>query len=251
MLRVFFGHHKCASRAARAILRTAAEYQDARLWTYSDFLVADGPKFEFWDLPAIDDPIRLADIPDGHIVGYIDATPDRLDELRAIGRPFRAVEVVRDPRNVLVSGYAHHKGAHPVDTERWRWRLLEALQPALRTLDVDAGLRLEMNTVFRQIMRQQFSLATSPHPEIRLLRVEQLATDREAFVAELGAWLELGAIVDEHPAEADPGSYRTVDPDDWRDVLRGELLDDFMRDYGSLVRELGYSDTAPVPADRE
>jgi hypothetical protein len=143
MLRVYFGHHKCGSRAIRSILRDDAKRRGARLWAYDDFLTDTEPKFEFWELPEIDNPIRLSDIPDGDIVCYINATPGRLDEVRRQGRPFRAVEIVRDPRNVLVSGYRHHKADHPCETPLWRWPLLEAVQPALRLLDEDAGLRLE------------------------------------------------------------------------------------------------------------
>ena len=105
MLRVYFGHHKCGSRAVRSILRDDAARRGVRLWSYDDFLPDPGPKFEFWNLPEIDDPIRLSEIPDDDIVCYINATPERLHEVRRQRRPFRAVEVVRDPRNVLVSAY--------------------------------------------------------------------------------------------------------------------------------------------------
>ena len=97
-----------------------------------------------------------------------------------------------------------------------------------------------MNTIFRQIVRTQFSLANEHQGDVTVLRLEQLAGDRPAFVEVLGASLDLESIVDNHPVPSDPATYRSVDPQSWKASLKGELLQEVSRTYGDVISQLGY-----------
>jgi hypothetical protein len=62
----------------------------------------------------------------------------------ALLRPYRGVHVMRDPRDMIVSGYHYHKWTH----EPWVHRLDdhgESYQEKLRRLDKTAGLYLEID----------------------------------------------------------------------------------------------------------
>ena len=56
-----------------------------------------------------------------------------------------------------------------------------------------------MNTIFGEVATAQFSLTIAAHPDLSLLHVEQLATDRHGFVTRLAEHLDLDTIVDNEP----------------------------------------------------
>ena len=97
-----------------------------------------------------------------------------------------------------------------------------------------------MNTIFREVATAQFSLTTAAHPDLPLLHVEKLATDRQAFITRLAEHLNLDTMVDNEPPAANPQKYRTVDPEAWRSSLPSSVLNDFVRRYGALTTALGY-----------
>ena len=79
---------------------------------------------------------------------------------------FRAFHVVRDPRDILVSGYFSHLKTHPTEN----WPNLISFRKRLQSAVVDKGLRLEMDFMYRVWLR----MAGWPllHPNILTMRLE-------------------------------------------------------------------------------
>ena len=100
-----FLHHKCASLYLRAAI-SAAGQAAGRLTQISSLNSLAAP------------PSRTAIVDAMGTTEYcLDDNawaqmPERLD---AIGRPWRAVQFVRDPRDLLVSAYWSHRYSHPLN----------------------------------------------------------------------------------------------------------------------------------------
>jgi hypothetical protein len=72
-------------------------------------------------------------------VEFLAYTNAEIDQVRPLP-PHRGVHVVRDPRDVLVSGYFSHKNSHPTD----RWPELKSHRDALQSLSKEEGLLKEI-----------------------------------------------------------------------------------------------------------
>jgi hypothetical protein len=76
---------------------------------------------------------------EAHGVEFLAYTNAEIEEARALP-PHRGFHVVRDPRDVLVSGYFSHKNSHPTDG----WPELEEHREALQSLSKEEGLLREI-----------------------------------------------------------------------------------------------------------
>lgn len=120
----FYGHHKCATTWLRGILAKVGELTARRMVNF------DNPRQFDHDLAA-----RLAKHPPG-IVAYTNADIGQVRNLA----PMPGVHLIRDPRDVVVSGYFSHKKSHP--TEGWP-ELLEHRR-RLESLNEEDGLLAEI-----------------------------------------------------------------------------------------------------------
>ena len=97
----FYGHHKCATTWLRGLLsdlgrltgRSMATFDNARQFNHD-----------------------LASHLQKHSLGIVAYTNADIEQVRKLP-PMRAVHLIRDPRDVVVSGYFSHKKSHP--TEGW------------------------------------------------------------------------------------------------------------------------------------
>jgi hypothetical protein len=83
-------------------------------------------------------------------VEFLAYTNAEIEEMRRLP-PRPGVHVVRDPRDVLVSGYFSHKNSHPTE----RWPELEEHRKTLLTLPKEKGLlkEIEFSRPFLEAMR--------------------------------------------------------------------------------------------------
>lgn len=174
--------------------------------------------------------------------------------------PVRGIHVVRDPRDVVVSGYFSHLHSHPAE----HWPALQHYREALATVDQDAGLMMEME-FSAGVMADMRSWPADP-PGILTLRFEDMIGD-QAPVAfhrifdRLGFW-EAGfdepallRILEQFSFRAlsqgrDPGQvdvrhhYRKGVAGDWRNHFKPAHRWIFKRRYNDLLVRYGYESDA-------
>ena len=125
-LYIFFGHHKCATGWIDSILRETCFNLGWR------FCIVHRPV----DFAAYGSLARLVEAEKPDVLAYTNADQSHLTGLP----PFRAFHVIRDPRDVIVSGYFSHRNSHPTDN----WPELAKHRERLLSVSKDEGLLLEM-----------------------------------------------------------------------------------------------------------
>src|SRR5262245_26796715 len=130
MLRVLIARHKAASMWARSILEEAAFALAMRT------LVVFAPS-QWADDPSLGDLVRAKD-PD--LLVLTNAHQKDLDTLPE----HRSVHLIRDPRDIVVSGYFSHRNSHPTSALGVDWPELIEHRKQLLELDQDAGLAEEI-----------------------------------------------------------------------------------------------------------
>lgn len=127
-LRVFFGHHKCATGWIGALLREVALHMGRRF----DVINRRCDFSDFTSLGHYVDERRV------EMLSYANAD---IQQARTLP-PHIGFHVVRDPRDVLVSAYFSHKNTHSTHEG---WPELEAHRQRLRSTSKEAGLFAEMS----------------------------------------------------------------------------------------------------------
>ncbi len=191
---VFFRHHKCATGWIDGILREVCFYMGWR------FRIVHRPA----DFAAHGSLGRLVEAERPEVLAFTNADAAHLDDLP----PFRGFHVIRDPRDVVVSGYLSHRYSHPTQD----WPELAEHRRRLQQVSPQEGLFLEMN----------FSR-------------EWLAHMREWDYTRPDV-LELKMDVMNH--------YRKGQPGDWRNHFRPEHAAYFQQTFGDLLIQLEYETDA-------
>lgn len=184
-------------------------------------------------------------------------------DVRRLDDDFRIVRFVRDPRDLVVSGYFYHKrGAEPwfrheSPTPAY-WAAINAEVPAampkglsyadyLNQLSLEDGLIAEI-----EFRKKHFeSLHDWPHDErIRLYRYEDILGNESAVFDDIFRFYELTGL-ERRLASWLAGYYavnrRTNDthirdprPGQWRDVFTPRVERRFEEQFGDTVALLGY-----------
>lgn len=179
MLRAFFGRHKSASTWARSVLHEVAAALDLEVLTIH-------VPAQWSAYPSLGDMIR-AEKPD--ILVMTNATKAEVDTLPEM----RAFHVVRDPRDIVVSGYFSHLHSHPEVVGGIEWKALPEHRRALKELDHDAGLMAEI--AFSAQFFDNMSVWDYDRPDILEVRMEDLISDPNR------GWSEILTHLDLHTAE--------------------------------------------------
>lgn len=185
-------------------------------------------------------------------------------ELDRLGN-FRITRFIRDPRDLIVSGYHYHKrAAEPwcsvIDPTDEDWRVVnghvpEGLRPGesyaafLKRVPVEEGLRAEM--YFRR--RHFASMLAWPeqHPHIRVFRYEDiLGHEKEVFEeifdfygANPATRKLAGLVADRRSARRRRSRLehiRNPEPRQWARLFTPALVEEFDVLYGAAVQKLGY-----------
>ena len=195
----YFGHHKCASTWVWQLVRGVCREIGLRHYLVID----DRTPTERGSLHAVStgghgrerakgrfdrhDLRRRAEAAGADFVSCI--TADRLQAETLA--PERAFHVIRDPRDIIVSGYFSHRNSHPTDG----LPELAAHRERLLGVPKDQGLVLEMD--FSRSALIDIAEWNYDRPEILELRLEELAPyPYEGFVR---IFQHLGLLRDDEP----------------------------------------------------
>ncbi len=178
-LYIFFGHHKCATGWIDGIAREACFHLGWR------FRIVHRPV----DFARYGSLARLVEVEKPDFLAYTNADRTHLAGLPA----FRAFHVIRDPRDVIVSGYFSHLHSHSTKG----WPELAAHRARLQQLSKEDGLIAEMDFSKERLL--QMGAWAYDHPDVLELKMETLtANPTETFHA---AFDFLGLL---DPAERGP-----------------------------------------------
>jgi tetratricopeptide (TPR) repeat protein len=169
--------------------------------------------------------------------------------------PLRGFHVVRDPRDVIVSGYFSHLYSHP--DAGWNW--LKRHRAYLRSLSKHDGIMAEMEFCIRSMANMlTWNYA---NPNIQEVRFEDIVANDVAQFADIFGFLGLFPHKIKMPQIAvaaekysfvnlsngrTPGQqnnlshYRKGQPGDWRNHFDASHVDYFKRLYNPLLLKLGY-----------
>ena len=145
MIRVYYGHHKCASTWIRRIVQGVCK--DAGLLSR---LVVD-PKTPsdrglLTDYRTTIQRNELGGYVRTENIDFLTCITADTDQAQSLG-PLRGFHVVRDPRDIIVSGYFSHRNSHPTDGLPH----LAAHREQLQSVSKEEGIRLEMDFSARLI----------------------------------------------------------------------------------------------------
>jgi hypothetical protein len=186
-LRVFFGHHKCATGWTVGIFREIA------LHLGRTFQVINRTR-------DFEDAGSLGELVAGDRVEVLAYSNADLEHARSLP-PYRGFHVVRDPRDVLVSAYFSHRKTHGTAA----WPELAAHRERLRALSKHDGLLAEMEFTapfFEHMNRWDYGQDT-----VLELRMEDITADPVPHFVRIAHFL---GLVDTNPAEGVQAAARRL-----------------------------------------
>ncbi len=237
-IRAFYGHHKAGTTWILHIIRGVCDLASLKLVSHHYEQFFDGDieafrktnPFDFWCYINADYTF----------VRYLDT---------------RGFHVVRDPRDMVVSGYFSHLKSHPDEY----WPRLRYYRRYLRTLSTEEGLLREME--FSSVFLSHMMSWDYHTPRILQLKFEDLIKDPFGTFVAVFRFLEiipdrvserdLSAILDSLTFEKLSGGrkagaedsghhYRKGVPGDWKNHFNEKNVDYFKRLYNPLLIKLGY-----------
>lgn len=244
----YFGHHKSGSTYIKSVLRAAL---GASL--HVEFLSTRLP------LGYEKDPAQAARIARAYrrlnetpstVVSHGNADRAVVQTLAEHG-PLRGFHIIRDPRDLMVSGYFWHISDLSVDSNPWNAERRARLRAEP---DQEAGLLREVE--FSRCYFDAMAEWDYARPDILEMRFETMIADPLPFLRDAFAFVglptgDLERIVAEHDfqrlaggrsrgQEAREQKYRKGIAGDWRNHFTPRITDAFKRHCGDLLVRLGY-----------
>ncbi|MCR9269174.1 MAG: FkbM family methyltransferase [Hyphomonadaceae bacterium] len=236
---VFFGHHKCASRFFRNhVFGQVAETTGANVRRYE---IKD-PPFHYSRADDLDMcNIDFSELGEHgrEIVLFANASSRSLDKInRTAGDDWRGIRVLRDPRQVLVSNYFHHKGDHIAESHEagWVWDQLVQDKPLLNELSIEDGLMYELNNISKDILDNQL-FGSFDDDKVLTIKLEEFRETPSAHLATISEFLQVPTIAGIN-FEA---TYSNPQSRPWRQVFTTLIRDTFKERYGQALIDAGYA----------
>jgi hypothetical protein len=207
---------------------------------------------------------HLEDFYDGFSRLRVASVNNRALDLERLG-PFRISRFVRDPRDLVVSGYFYHRRG----AERWvridnpgadDWYFANGAVPEavresrssfaayLQSVSKEKGLLAELE--FRRHHFESMAMWPDEHPDIATFRYEEIVGSEARVFAELfefyglsplerrlGAWFVNRYSLRKVGSDA---HVRNPAAGQWREHFTPRLKQEFDARYASLVQKLGY-----------
>ncbi|MGO8872610.1 MAG: sulfotransferase domain-containing protein [Acidimicrobiales bacterium] len=170
-------------------------------------------------------------------------------------RSFRGSHVIRDPRDVVVSGYEYHKRTHEWWVHRPNPRYGgRSYQEHLNSLNEHDGLMAEIDWV-AHFTAAGMGRWDYEQPEFVEIRYEDALADQQGTFERLFHWyglndsaISVGMEAVERLSAANggavPNHVRSGQPGEWRDRLSDDHVQYFKELTGDLVVRLGYESTS-------
>lgn len=233
---VFFGHHKCGSRFFR--LGIMAPLAKANGYEVVGYKVEHAP-FHFriaHDLDMQNIPFESLNGKKSIMLNLSNAgrpVVERINELKEF--PYRGVHVIRDPRQVLVSNYFHHKNGHNLESAGWVWDQLKENRPILNELPLEDGLLYELSHISRDILENQL-FAWQANENILEIKLENFDTQPTYCISHIMEFLGLKVLpmIRYETRNANPESVS------WREIFTDRVTKIFKDLYGGDLIRLGY-----------
>lgn len=231
---VCFAHHKGASRLFRfQVFQPLAEALGRKVIRYE----ALTPFFVFRETEALElHNVRFDKIAasSNAVIIFGNSGPRVVRAMKTASSDFRGIHVLRDPRQMFVSGYFHHLEGHDILWPGFYWEKLAEDRPRLQRLDLEQGLLYELENISADVLGQLE--AWEDDERILNVRVEDLVRDPPATLARMLAFLGV---------EGDPRidlRNLTANPDsrDWRTVFTPRVTAAFKERFGNLLIRYGY-----------
>lgn len=170
-LRVFFGHHKCATGWIDNILMELCFHM--------------GIKFHMAHLPIHFEPYgglsQLVEKEKIDFLAYTNADADYLTDFSF----FRGFHVIRDPRDILVSAYYSHLHSHSTKN----WTELEGHRDKLKNVSKEEGLFVEMD--FSSAEFDELGKWDYNQPNVLEIRMEDLTAYPLEIFMRIARFLEI------------------------------------------------------------
>ena len=234
---VLFGHHKCGSRFFRfEVFQRIAELNDARIRSYK----ITEPPFHYSEMDDLD--ICNMDFSDfgedgREVVLFANATQRSLDKITRTTGNWKGLRVLRDPRQVLVSNYFHHKGNHNTELNGWVWDKLIEDQPVLRALPEEEGLLYELDNISKGIIEKQL-FAPFEDERILTIRLEEFEHTPKAHLQKISEFLSAPQIAGLNYSN----TGKNPDSGLWRHHFTSKLRTVFKERYGQALIDMGYAE---------
>ncbi len=264
----YFSHHKCASDWTLRVLTQLSEAAGFRVFhTHWPARLPMGfADMEPWRS-------RIAEAWAFAATGEFDlliATNAEIDHVRTLSaRGFRGFHVIRDPRDIIVSGYFSHLASHPVhpDQNPWLIRHREQLQTCGKAEGVLAELDYS-STHMDRIRHWEYGYGgvtetrferVMPNPEVELAALlADTGIVVDGWTAPADAPLQVRVSREQWDAIMEANTFRTLTagrargeeshghhlrsglPGDWRNHFTPEVTARFKALYPGMVPALGY-----------
>lgn len=183
-MKAYFGHHKCGSTWLWELVSAVCRETGLRWYLAQD----ERSPYERSPLIAISTGLhgserrkgsfersrlrQRAEEAGAQFVSCVTADREQLEELA----PERAFHVIRDPRDIIVSGYFSHRHSHPPDhpgPEGWALPHMAEHRERLLSVPEEEGLLLEMDHA--RVGLLDLAGWDYGRPEVLELRLEELA----------------------------------------------------------------------------
>lgn len=141
-LMVYFGHHKCASMYVYNIIKSLGHILDFKVKEeyLADKLPFDYHLIDHWKERI--DKIAVPNMESGiDFWCYLNASHNLVDLMEGIH--YKGFHVIRDPRDILISGYFSHKYSHPIRIDYNPWKIKH--REHLLAVETEQGLFCELN----------------------------------------------------------------------------------------------------------
>ncbi len=235
---MFFGHHKCAYRFFRLeVFGRIAESTGARTRRYE---IKDPPfhysRMDELDLVNVD--FRDLGKNGRDVVWFANASQRGLNKIKRNAGDWKGLRIIRDPRQVLISSYFHHKGDHPDVAEvGWVWDQLVKDKPILRELPEEDGILHELDNISKQVIEDQI-LAPFDDERVMTIRLEDFSQDPRGHLLQISEFLKVPDVagINFGNTQANPGSGP------WHKHFTSRIREAFKERYGQALIDLGYAE---------
>ena len=258
MKRLFLGHHKCGSSWLKNVFQAACDQaglKDEVCWL-GDTLPLNWHFQEPWLKRIAIQRKEFLD-PKTSAISHINAYPALIADLG--NSIYKAFHVIRDPRDVLVSGYFSHLNTHRVGPDLNPWKIFHR-DRLKKTSNLEEGLLLEMRYSDSYLRRiDAMWQITSANRNILGLHLEDVAANpRKEFkriLEYLNLWgaegnngmineIFLDGLVSKfsfkNMKKEDPGHYRNDEYKDWSFHFTPKVHQVFELLHPGLIKRLGY-----------
>jgi len=235
---VYFGHHKCASRFFRyEVFGRIAESTGARTRKYE---ITNAPfhysRMDELDLVNID--FKELGKNGRDVVWFANASQRCLNKIKRNADNWKGLRIIRDPRQVLISNYIHHKGDHPDESPLgWVWDQLVKDKPILRELPEEDGILHELDNISKQVIEDQI-LAPFDDERVMTVRLEDYSKDPRGHLLQISEFLKVPDVagIDFGNTKANP------DSGPWQKYFTTRIREAFKERYGQALIDLGYAE---------